>query len=64
MADFPDPVALRHPAMPGEIVIMSRLQLPTLAESGWVEAKSSEAKAALAAAQPTEDPTPTTGDES
>lgn len=64
MADFPDPVALRHPAMPGEIVIMSRLQLPTLALSGWVEAKSPEAKAALAAVTTPEDPNQSTGDES
>lgn len=56
--DFEDPVALRHPALPGEIVVMSRLQLPALAEVGWVEAKSPEAKALIAG----EAPSSSTGD--
>ncbi len=62
MPDFPDPVALYHPSDPDEIVVMSRFQLPTLALSGWVEAKSPKGEAAPAAVITPEDPS-ATGDE-
>ncbi len=63
MPDFPDTVALRHPAHPGEIFITGREAMPAHQAAGWVEAKSPEAKAAVAAMTTPEDPTPITGDE-
>jgi heme/copper-type cytochrome/quinol oxidase subunit 2 len=47
-ARFRDPVAMRHPGMPGEFVTVSRSQFDkSWSKRGWVEAKSSEAKAAV-----------------
>jgi hypothetical protein len=58
MPTFSDPVAVRNPKLPGRVVVVSRRQLPALAESGWVEAKSPAAKKAVEQASP-EGTTPT-----
>ncbi len=42
-----DPVAIRHPSMPGEFHVIPHGALAAHLEAGWVEAKSSEAKAAV-----------------
>lgn len=47
MSKILDPIAIRHPKMPGEFVVISRRAFPSRARRGWVEAKSSEANAAV-----------------
>jgi hypothetical protein len=47
-----DPIAVRNPKLPGRVVVVSRRQLPALAESGWVEAKSPAAKRAVEETSP------------
>ncbi len=51
-----DQVAIRHPSFSGEVYVVTRLALPAYTEAGWVEAKSPEAKAAVAAASPQDAP--------
>lgn len=53
MPSFPDPVAIRNPKLPGVVVVKSRRALPAYGLSGWVEAKSSAAKAAVEASTTT-----------
>lgn len=52
MAKILDPVAVRNPALPGEVHVVSRRQLASLAKNGWVEAKSPAAKQAVEQAAP------------
>jgi hypothetical protein len=47
VANISDPVAVRHPDMPGEVHVVSRRQLPSLERRGWVEVKSPAAKKAV-----------------
>jgi len=49
MPKIPDPVAVRHPDLPGDVHVVPRKQFASLSRRGWVEAKSSEAKAAVEA---------------
>ncbi len=63
MPRIPDPIAIRHPKIPGEFVTVSRRAFPSHERRGWVEAKSSEAKAAVEAITvPEGDKTPSQGD--
>lgn len=49
-----DPIAIRHPKLPGEVIVIARSAFPAHEASGWVEAKSPAAKAAVEAQTPTE----------
>jgi hypothetical protein len=51
MTTIPDPVAIRHPSMPGEFFVISRRQLVAHQRRGWVEAKSPAAKKEVAAVE-------------
>lgn len=51
MANISNPVAMRHPAIPGEFVVVGARSFPSHRKRGWVEAKSSEAKAAVESIQ-------------
>lgn len=55
-----DPVAIRHPKLPGrDPIVIARSAFPSHERRGWVEAKSPAAKAAVEASTPTEgDSTP------
>lgn len=47
-----DLIALKHPKLgPEDVVVYQRSQVPTMAEAGWVEDKSPEAKALVAEAE-------------
>lgn len=45
-------IAVRHPDMPGEFVVISKRSFPSRAKRGWVEAKSPAAKAAVETQSP------------
>lgn len=47
MSRIPDPITMRHPALPRRTVVVSRLAFKAHAKRGWVEVKSSEAKTAV-----------------
>lgn len=42
-----DPIAIRHPKLPGFVKTIERRSFPARERNGWVEAKSPAAKAAV-----------------